>query len=47
MAVTVADQFAPMKKNRFVGICISRGGIGLQAHFILRNTIDDQGNKHI
>ncbi|GAB1597475.1 39S ribosomal protein L19, mitochondrial-like [Argonauta hians] len=43
MAVTVADQHAPAKKNRFVGICISRGDTGLDAHFTLRNVIDDQG----
>ncbi|XP_014771727.1 39S ribosomal protein L19, mitochondrial [Octopus bimaculoides] len=43
MAVTVADQFAPLKKNRFVGICISRGGIGLKANFTLRNVIASQG----
>ena len=43
MAVTVADEFAPNKQNRFVGICISRRGIGLSANFTLRNVIDNQG----
>ncbi|XP_076466405.1 large ribosomal subunit protein bL19m-like [Babylonia areolata] len=43
MAVTMADQHAPGKQNRFVGICIQRGGVGLRAHFTLRNVIDGQG----
>ncbi|XP_064594441.1 LOW QUALITY PROTEIN: large ribosomal subunit protein bL19m-like [Liolophura sinensis] len=43
MAVTVADQYAPGKKNRFLGICIHRGGYGLRSSFILRNVIDDEG----
>ena len=44
MAVTAADPFAPGKKNRFVGLCIYRGGHGLRADFILRNCIDGEGN---
>merc|ERR1712004_55412 len=43
MAVTVSDPYAPGKKNRFVGICIQRGGHGLRAHFTLRNHVDGQG----
>ncbi|XP_042864706.1 39S ribosomal protein L19, mitochondrial-like [Penaeus japonicus] len=43
MAVTVADFNASGKSNRFVGICIQRGGAGLRAWFILRNVIDHQG----
>ncbi|XP_042211523.1 39S ribosomal protein L19, mitochondrial-like [Homarus americanus] len=43
MAVTVADINASGKTNRFVGICIQRGGTGLRAWFILRNVIDHQG----
>lgn len=43
MAVTVADEFAPNKENRFVGICIAREGIGLDANFTLRNVVDNQG----
>lgn len=43
MAVTVADFNASGKTNRFVGICIQRGGSGLRAWFILRNVIDHQG----
>lgn len=43
MAVTVSDQYAPGKKNRFVGICIAREGHGLRANFILRNVVDGQG----
>lgn len=46
MAVTVADPNASGKTNRFVGICIQRGGSGLRAWFILRNVIDHQGEKH-
>lgn len=46
MAVTVADPNASGKTNRFVGICIQRGGCGLRAWFILRNVIDHQGKKH-
>lgn len=43
MAVTVGDPNASDKTNRFVGICISRGGTGLRAWFNLRNVIDHQG----
>lgn len=43
LAVTVADQHAQGKTNRFVGICIERTGCGLRAAFILRNVIDHQG----
>ena len=43
MAATVADPHAPGKKNRFVGLCIQRGGHGLRAFFILRNVVDGQG----
>ncbi|KAF2357827.1 Ribosomal protein L19 [Trinorchestia longiramus] len=43
MAVTVSDVNATGKSNRFVGICIERGGLGTQAWFTLRNVIDQQG----
>ncbi|KAH9495395.1 mitochondrial 54S ribosomal protein YmL19 [Bulinus truncatus] len=43
MAVSVSDPYAPNKKNRFVGICIDRGGHGLKAYFILRNVVDGLG----
>ncbi|XP_076047637.1 mitochondrial ribosomal protein L19 isoform X2 [Oratosquilla oratoria] len=43
MAVSVADPNASGKVNRFLGICIQRGGTGLRAWFILRNVIDNQG----
>ncbi|KAG1677009.1 39S ribosomal protein L19, mitochondrial [Nymphon striatum] len=43
MAVTASDPYAPGRKNRFVGICISRSGYGLRANFILRNVIDSHG----
>lgn len=43
MAVLVSDQQSPKKNNRFVGICIDRGGQGLRAYFILRNIVDGQG----
>ncbi|KAI3364250.1 hypothetical protein L3Q82_011054, partial [Scortum barcoo] len=43
LAVTMADPCASGKTNRFVGICIQRGGKGLGATFILRNIIDGQG----
>ncbi|XP_034554963.1 39S ribosomal protein L19, mitochondrial [Notolabrus celidotus] len=43
LAVTMADSNASGKSNRFVGICIQRGGKGLGATFILRNIIDNQG----
>lgn len=40
----MADPHASGKTNRFVGICIQRGGKGLGATFILRNIIDNQGD---
>ncbi|XP_053192611.1 39S ribosomal protein L19, mitochondrial [Scomber japonicus] len=43
LAVTMADPNASGKTNRFVGICIQRGGKGLGATFILRNIIENQG----
>ncbi|XP_026174427.1 large ribosomal subunit protein bL19m [Mastacembelus armatus] len=43
LAVTMADPNASGKINRFVGICIQRGGKGLGATFVLRNIIDNQG----
>ncbi|XP_018531514.1 39S ribosomal protein L19, mitochondrial [Lates calcarifer] len=43
LAVTMADPNASGKTNRFVGICIQRGGKGLGATFILRNIIETQG----
>lgn len=43
LAVTMADPNANGKINRFVGICIQRGGKGLGATFVLRNIIDSQG----
>jgi len=43
MAVTVSDENHTDKENRFVGICIDRGGSGTRAWFILRNYIDGQG----
>lgn len=43
MAVTIADQNATAKKNRFVGLCIGRDKHGLRANFTLRNVIDGQG----
>lgn len=43
LAVTMADPNASGKSNRFVGICIQRGGKGLGATFVLRNIIDGQG----
>ncbi|GFO13830.1 hypothetical protein PoB_004033500 [Plakobranchus ocellatus] len=43
MAVTVSDPYSPGKTNRFVGICIDRGGQGLQAYFVLRNVVDGLG----
>ncbi|KAM9273678.1 large ribosomal subunit protein bL19m [Cariama cristata] len=43
LAVTTADPYANNKANRFVGICIQRGGKGLGATFVLRNVIEDQG----
>ncbi|KAK9531460.1 hypothetical protein VZT92_010885 [Zoarces viviparus] len=43
LAVTMADPNASGKMNRFVGICIQRGGKGLGATCVLRNIIDNQG----
>ncbi|BFZ10300.1 hypothetical protein BsWGS_13338 [Bradybaena similaris] len=43
MAVSVSDPHAPGKRNRFVGICIDRGGHGLRAFFVLRNVVDGLG----
>ncbi|XP_012722827.2 39S ribosomal protein L19, mitochondrial [Fundulus heteroclitus] len=43
LAVTMADPNASGKTNRFVGICIQRGGKGLGATFVLRNIINGQG----
>lgn len=43
LAVTMTDPHATGKQNRFVGICIQRGGRGLGATFVLRNIIDNQG----
>lgn len=39
----MADPNASGKSNRFVGICIQRGGKGLGATFVLRNIINNQG----
>lgn len=47
LAVTTADPYADGKTNRFVGICIQRGGRGLGATFVLRNVIEDQGGISI
>ncbi|GAU98892.1 hypothetical protein RvY_09974 [Ramazzottius varieornatus] len=43
MAVTISDPNAPNKLSRFVGICICRGGNGLNAFIILRNVVDGLG----
>nr|XP_020444172.1 39S ribosomal protein L19, mitochondrial [Monopterus albus] len=43
LGVTMADPNASGKVNRFVGICIQRGGKGLGATFVLRNIINSQG----
>ncbi|XP_056150307.1 39S ribosomal protein L19, mitochondrial [Lampris incognitus] len=43
LAVTMADPHSSGKSNRFVGICIQRGGKGLGATCVLRNIIDNQG----
>ncbi|TKS75606.1 39S ribosomal protein L19, mitochondrial [Collichthys lucidus] len=43
LAVSMADPHASGKANRFVGICIQRGGKGLGATFVLRNIINNQG----
>lgn len=45
--MTMADPDASGKTNRFVGICIQRGGKGLGATFVLRNIIDNQGQRHV
>lgn len=47
LAVTTADPNASGKTNRFVGICIQRGGKGLGATFILRNIINGQGELRL
>ena len=43
LSVVIGDVNAPEKTNRFVGICIQRGGTGLNSWFILRNIVDRQG----
>jgi len=43
VAITVTDNNAANKVNRFLGICIQKGGVGLRAWTILRNVIDQQG----
>ncbi|CAH2245737.1 39S ribosomal L19, mitochondrial [Pelobates cultripes] len=43
LAVSMSDPHANGKINRFVGICIERGGSGLGATFALRNVIEGQG----
>lgn len=43
LAVTVSDNSAPGKQNRFVGICIMRNGVGVRHQFTLRNVVDNQG----
>ncbi|XP_060532059.1 large ribosomal subunit protein bL19m [Cylas formicarius] len=43
LAVYSADKHTPGKIQRFVGICIKRGGCGLRSFFIIRNVIDHQG----
>lgn len=43
VAVTSSDPHSQGKTNRFVGICIERDCSGLNANFILRNVIDNQG----
>lgn len=45
--MTMADPNANGKTNRFVGICIQRGGKGLGATFVLRNIIDNQGERFL
>ena len=47
LAVTMTDPHAAGKNNRFVGICIQRGGRGLGATFVLRNIIDNQGKDPV
>lgn len=43
MAVTTSDPHSPTKASRFLGICIWRGGPGLESSFVLRNAIDGLG----
>lgn len=43
MAVTTSDPHAPTKASKFVGICVWRGGPGLESSFVLRNAIDGLG----
>ncbi|KAL0115456.1 hypothetical protein PUN28_010766 [Cardiocondyla obscurior] len=43
LAVTYSEPHAPKKVNKFVGICIERGGTGLRATCLLRNVVDNQG----
>lgn len=43
MSVECSDQFAPTKRNRFVGICICRSGHGLRHFFVLRNVVGGVG----
>lgn len=45
--MTMADRNGSGKANRFVGICIQRGGKGLGATFVLRNIIDNQGERYL
>ncbi|XP_070568091.1 large ribosomal subunit protein bL19m-like [Ptychodera flava] len=45
LAITMADPHAVGKKNRFVGICIKRSGLGLGATCLLRNVIDGLGTE--
>ncbi|XP_078697925.1 large ribosomal subunit protein bL19m-like [Branchiostoma floridae x Branchiostoma belcheri] len=43
LSVLTADPYAPGKYQKFVGICIKRGGYGLGATFTLRNVLNEQG----
>jgi len=43
LSVTYSESHAPGKVNKFVGICIERGGCGLRATCLLRNVVDHQG----
>jgi len=43
LAITVTDTNSTNQVNRFLGICIQRGGVGLRAWVILRNVVDKQG----
>jgi len=43
LAITVTDTNSTNQVNRFLGICIQRGGVGLRAWAILRNVVDKQG----